>query len=62
MRGTLCSSRRTIDARNGSIRKELGEITDRYRMGIDNIRKADSLLQTEKEKLNRYILSNFTGM
>lgn len=35
---------------------------DRYKTGIENIRKSDSVLQSEKEKLNRYILSNFGAM
>ena len=35
---------------------------DRYKMGIENIRKADGVLQNEKDKLNRYILNNFSGV
>ena len=55
-------TRVTIDARNDSLRRELNEVMDRYKMGVDNIRKADVTLQQEVEKLNRYILNNFAGV
>lgn len=51
-----------IEERNSQILTELNQIMDRYKLGIDNIRKSDGLLQEQKEGLNRYVLSNFGGM
>jgi hypothetical protein len=35
---------------------------DRYKMGVENIRRADQELNSEKEKLNEYIMTNFNGI
>jgi len=35
---------------------------DRYKQGIEAIRKGDATLQTEKEALNRYVLNNFNAV
>lgn len=31
-------------------------------MGVENIRRADQELNSEKEKLNEYIMTNFNGI
>jgi hypothetical protein len=59
---TFQASNVKIEERNSQILTELNQIMDRYKLGIDNIRKSDGLLQEQKEGLNRYVLSNFGGM
>ena len=35
---------------------------DRYKMGVENIRRADTDLNDEKDKLNQYVMVNFNGI
>lgn len=35
---------------------------DRYKMGVENIRRADGDLNSEKDKLNQYVMVNFNGI
>lgn len=41
---------------------ELSEVMDRYKIGVENIRRADGELNSQKEKLNKYIMVNFNGI
>ena len=51
-----------INKRNDRLLQELDEVMDRYKMGIENVRHADTDLNTQKENLNQYIMVNFNGM
>lgn len=51
-----------INHRNNGLLKDVDEVMNRYKMGIENVRHSDSNLNHQKERLNQYIMTNFNGI
>ena len=56
----FCENNEKYDKRNASFKNDIDNIMTRYRISIGNISKANDRLNYEKEKINGYIIKNFS--
>lgn len=51
-----------FDKRNDGFKRDVENVMTRYRIGVGNISKAQDRLNYEKEKINAYIIKNFSSI
>jgi hypothetical protein len=49
-----------FDRRNEDFKKDVENMMTRYRIGVGNVSQAQDRLNYEKEKINAYIIKNFS--